>query len=77
MNTMIEYVAYGFAILMLIAVPLALIGGALASRSSAATSDTGDTSAIEVGNYTHEVTSRGLGNRRPLPGSATFDHKRL
>jgi hypothetical protein len=42
MNTIIEFALFTIAILLLIAVPLALIAGGLASRSVVVSPDTGD-----------------------------------
>ena len=42
MNTIIEYIIYTFGILLVIAVPLALAAGGLASRSIVVAADTDD-----------------------------------
>ena len=75
MNTTIEFILYGIGIVMLIAVPLALIAGGLASRSIVVPPETGDDgAAVCVTRKSHLAAGNQTGE--PPNGTSPSDSKR-
>ena len=67
MNTIIEYILYTFGILLLIAAPLALIAGGLASRSVVVAPNTGDDCTVaDVANQRPNVVPANQTDEREL-----------
>ena len=78
MNAIIDFILYAIGILMLIAVPLALIAGGLASRSVVVSPDTGDDcTAARVTNRKPNVVPTNQTGERALTVASTFDSKCL
>lgn len=73
MNTIIEYILYTFGILLLIAAPLALIVGGLASRSVAVAPNTGDDCTVaNVANQKPNAVPANQTDERELTVTSQF-----
>ena len=74
MNAIIEYIIYTFGILLVIAVPLALAAGGLASRSVVVAPNTGDDCTVaDVTNQKPNVVFTNQTGERELTVTSQFD----